>query len=243
MTDRIKHEIDHLLDDACAGSDGEASRRLRAKLAATLSEGLNDSAENQPGPGGSNLASMAAFVDGRLTGAELEEFLGTLAGQESLRADSESAADLVSSISAAPRQVPEALLARARAELTPASPSPSRSSARWGFSLASLLPHLAPRQRLAFAALAALVVVSLVPAGLMIGNRFAGSGGQPELSEVPEPSADKPPEQSCKDKAKADTVSGKSATAAPDRKDAAAKESATKDDCDKQAPKQNDQKH
>ncbi|SDN18899.1 hypothetical protein [Afipia sp. GAS231] len=228
MTDHFKREIERLLDEPPAA--GQPSDRLRSRLAATLSEGLSDaSADANAG----NPAAMAAFIDGQLTGAARDKLAGALAQDPGLRADMESAADLVSSIADSPVKVPKHLLARASAEFAPAPPRPAEARARWSLSLADLLP----RQRLALAMVAALVAVVAVPAGMMINSRLGGGGGEPELSNVSDADIEAARVKACRDKIKKDAEkAGTSKTAAP-----AAKEtsdgSKPKDPCDPPEPK------
>lgn len=234
MTDNFKREIERLLDEPAEPPvAGRPSDRLRSRLAATLSEGLGDASVASSDPNAGNPAAVAAFIDGQLTGAARDKFTGALAQDPSLRADMESAADLVASIADSPVKVPTHLLARAGAQFAPAPPRPAEARARWRFSLANLLP----RQRLALAMVVALVAVVAVPAGMMINSRLGGTGGEPELSGVSDADTEAARVQACKDKMKKDAEkAGASKTAAP-----AAKEtsdgSKLKDPCDPPDPK------
>jgi hypothetical protein len=226
MTDNFKREIERLLDEPAEPPvAGQPSDRLRARLAATLFEGLGDAAPSNADA--ANPAAVAAFIDGRLTGAARDKFAGALAQDPGLRADLESAADLVSSIADSPVQVPKHLLARAGAQFAPAPPRPV-ARAGWSFSLADLLP----RQRLALAMVAALVAVVAVPAGLMINSRLGGSGGEPELSNVSDADIEAARVKACRDKIKKEAEkAGTAKTAAPAAKEAA-DGSKPKDPCD-----------
>jgi hypothetical protein len=197
MTDRIKREIERLLDEPGeAPVAGQESDRLRARLAATLSEGLADPSPTAADAG--NPAQVAAFVDGQLTGAARDQFAGALARQPGLRADVESAADLVASIADRPAQVPKHLLARAGAQLAPESPRAApQARARWTFSFAALFQR--PRLALAMAAVLAMIVI--IPTGMMLSDRFGEPGGEPELSGV-EPDTEAARLQACRDKLK-----------------------------------------
>lgn len=223
MTDHFKREIERLLDEPPEA--GQPSDRLRSRLAATLSEGLGDAslASTDTDP-----AAIAAFIDGQLTGAARDKLAGPLALDPGLRADMESAADLVSSIADSPAKVPKHLLARASAEFAPAPPRPTEARARWSFSLADLLP----RQRLAVAMVAALIAAFAVPAGLMINSRLGGGGGEPELSNVSDADIEAARAKACREKLKKDAEkAGTAKTAAPAAKEAA-DGSKPKDPCD-----------
>src|SRR5688572_30364399 len=99
MTDRIKREIERLLDEPGeAPAAGQGSDRVRSRLAATFSEGLADPSAAASNGDAGNPAAVAAFVDGKLAGAARDRFASALAQQPSLRADVESAAYLVSSV-------------------------------------------------------------------------------------------------------------------------------------------------
>jgi hypothetical protein len=227
MTDRLRREIERLLDEP-AEPPVAGQKPVRARLAATLTEGLGDASAVASPPDAGNLAAVAAFVDGQLTGAAREEFVSALAQQPGLRAEVDAAADLVSSISDSPAQVPKHLLARAGAQLAPALPRATEARSRWTFSFANLLP----RQRLALAMAAVLAVVVIIPAGMMISGRFDQPGGEPELSGV-EPDSEAARLQACKDKLKEAQTGEKSKTATPASKDG----SKPKDPCDPPEPK------
>jgi len=199
MTDRIKKEIERLLEEP--GEGGQASNRVRSRLVATLSEGLGEAV---PGASGTDIATMAAFLDGKLSESERERFASDLARQPALRADLESAASLVEETSTGKLTVPKHLMAQASAQFAP-TPAPQRQVQRDTSS--SWLAMLMPRQRLAWALVAALVVIVAVPASRMIRDQ-SGGGEQPELSGVTEPETpqsqrDKACEDSKKEKAKA----------------------------------------
>src|SRR5579871_5947408 len=109
MTDKIKGEIERLLeepDDLPAA--GQPSSLLRARLAATMAEGLADPAA--PDGEAIDAATMAAFIDGRLSAAERDKFTAALAQQPGLRADIESVTALVDDIGEAPLRAPADLL-------------------------------------------------------------------------------------------------------------------------------------
>jgi hypothetical protein len=96
MTDSFKREIERLLDEPGELPEGgNASERLRSRLTATLSEGLSDVSEAPSDFDAADFASIAAFVDGRLTGDARDKFANALVQQHSLRADVESSAELV----------------------------------------------------------------------------------------------------------------------------------------------------
>jgi hypothetical protein len=231
MTDRLKREIERLLDEPGeAPGAGQKSDRVRSRLAATFSEGLGDASVAALDADAGNPAAVAAFIDGQLTGAAREEFASALARQPALRAELDSAADLVSSSADSPVQVPKHLLARAGAQFAPAPPRATEARSRWTFSLANLLP----RQRLALAMAAVLAVLVIIPTGMMISSRFGEPGGEPELSGV-EPDTEAARLQACRDKLKDAQTGEKSKTAMPASKDG----SKPKDPCDPPEPKGN----
>jgi hypothetical protein len=213
MTDNFKSEVERLLDEPAEPPvAGKPSDRLRARLAATLSEGLGDASVAPSDPAAGNPASVAAFIDGRLTGSAREKFASALAQDPSLRADMEAAADLVTEIADSPAQVPKHLLARASTQFAPEPPRPAAARSRWSFSLADLLP----RQRMALAMVAVLAVVVAIPAGMMINSRLGGDGGEPELSGVSDADLEAARVKACRDKmAKEAEKAGASKTAAP----------------------------
>jgi hypothetical protein len=211
MTDSIKREIERLLDepgDPAATGQGtgqgseQGSERLRSRLAATLSEGLGDAPVSSSEAAGRDLASVAAFIDGQLTGAERDKFVADLAQHQNFRADLESAAALVRATEDKQVQIPKHLLAQAGAQFAPAPPPTSAS--QWD-PAAFFSSILFPRRRLALAMVAALALIVAVPAGLLIKGQ-SGGGAQPELSGVEEPVKDTSPrkDKSCEDKAKED---------------------------------------
>jgi hypothetical protein len=209
MTDRIKREIEGLLDEP---ADVQATDGLRSRLAATFSEGLE--AAPSTGADMADIASMAAFIDGQLKGDERDKYVADLVRQPGLRADLESAAALVDAVSNSSLKAPANLLAQANARFAPA-PAPKQEALGWDLSSA-LLSIFQPRRRLAIALVAALAVIVAVPAGLILRDQ-SGGGAQPELSGISEPVKEVPPAQkdkACdeKSKDKAKTETSKSAT-------------------------------
>jgi hypothetical protein len=225
MTESIKSEIERLLDEPGGlPATDRASDLLRSRLTATLSEGLGDASVAPSQFSTRDLASMAAFIDGQLTGAARDKFAADLSQQQSLRADLESTAALVYATSDSPLEVPKHLLARAGAQFAPAPPPALES--RWRLDLSMLLP----RRRIAWAMVAALALIVATPAGLMLSGRYGGpqGGGEPELSAVPEPAGDASQRQkSCEDKLNELAKAGK-LKKAPER---AADASEPKDPC------------
>jgi hypothetical protein len=224
MTDKIKGEIERLLeepDDLPAA--GQPSSLLRARLAATMAEGLADAAAAADGEA-IDAATMAAFIDGRLSAAELEEFTAAMAQQPSLRADMESVTALVDEIAEAPLKAPADLLARANARLVPAAAParPAQSQSRWQLSA------LLPRRPVAWAMVAALLVLLLAPAVVFVGNHFGPIQthvGEPDLTFAPD-AGDDDDQQACPDKSK----DGASKEASKDDSKDASKIDTSKDD-------------
>lgn len=227
MTDDFKNRIERLLDEPGEGPASGTPDRVRTRLAVTFSEALEETAR-----AGDTIdpATMAAFIDGQLTGAAREEFAGALARQPDLRADLEQAADLAFSAADKPTQVPKALLARASAAFAPAPPQAAAAQARW--SLAEALSSLLPRQRMALAAVTALVLVVAVPAVLVVSGKFGGTGGEPELSSVEDQEIAKRVAE-CREKADKDAKAGKPAGMTKDAAKSPAKDAKdAKDPCD-----------
>jgi hypothetical protein len=229
MTESIKSEIERLLDEPGGlPATDPASDLLRSRLIATLSEGLGNASVASSQFSARDLASMAAFIDGQLTGAERDKFAADLSQQQSLRADLESTAALVYATADSPLEVPKHLLARAGAQFAPAPPPEPES--RWRLDLSAFLP----RRRIAWAMVAALALIVATPAGLMLSGRFGGpqGGGEPELSAVPEPADDASQRQkSCEDKLSELAKAGK-LKKSPER---AANASEPKDPCERLA--------
>jgi anti-sigma-K factor RskA len=223
MTDDFKNKIERLLDEPdetpVAGAPPD---RLRARLSATLSEGLDDA---PVAASDVDAASVAAFIDGRLTGDAREKFARALAREPNLRADMESAADLVSSVGENPMQVPKHLMARAAAQFAPEPPRAVETRSRWSFSFADLLP----RQRVALAAVAVLAVVLAIPAGMMFKG---GGGGEPELSGVSDADLEAARVKACRDKVAKEAEKAKTSNTAAPAAPKTADGSKPKDPCD-----------
>ena len=237
MTENIKREIERLLDEP---GDRPGTGPLRARLAATLSEGLETAAPDAPDAEASDQATLAAFVEGRLAGAERDRFVAALARNQSLRADAESSAALIQSITDNPTPMPKELLARAGALLEPA-PRPRRAEPTSRWQLAAFLP----RRPVAWALAAVLAVLVLSPAALYVGGRFGGvqpqTNGEPELTSVPDAEDDDPqqPPQACEDKSKPGAKSEAAQSNLPPREIAKPAAPAGKDPCDKPTPDDN----
>jgi hypothetical protein len=232
MTDDFKRKIERLLDESAEPPVAGPPDRLRARLAATLSEGLAAAAASKED---SSPASIAAFVDGKLADGARDEFAKALAREPGLRADVASATDLVYSVTDSPVEVPKHLLARAGAQFAATPPRPVEAPPRWRFSFADLLP----RQRLALAMVAALAVVLAIPVGMILNSRFGGPG-EPELSGVSDADAEAAAARlkACRDQEKEKAAKAeKSVPAVPARKDASANAPPAKDPCDPPEPR------
>jgi hypothetical protein len=192
MNDQLKNKIEHLLDEP-GKTPSEGPDALRARLAATFAEGLDGAPATSGASDSFDTAAIAALIDDNLTGAERADLVARLAGQPGLRADLESAGELIQSVGERPQEVPKHVLARAQAQFAPPPPASAKRSRGWTLSLAALFP----RQRIAIAALAALAIMLAVPAGLVVLKRGGSGGAEPELTSVSEPDATP---QSCKDK-------------------------------------------
>ena len=226
MTDDFKNKIERLLDEPDeAPVAGAPADRLRARLSATLSEGLENASVAASDADAGNPALVAAFIDGRLTGEAREKFARALAREPNLRADMESAADLVSSVGESPVPVPKHLMTQAAAQFAPEPPRVVETRSRWSFSFADLLP----RQRVALAAVAVLAVVLAIPAGMMFKS---GGGGEPELSGVSDADLEVARVKACKDKVAKEAEQAKASKTAAPAAPKAADGSKPKDPCD-----------
>jgi hypothetical protein len=175
MADEIK-EIGRLLDEGAEGAAAPAAGAAKSRLVASLAEALRGSSATGAGPSDS---TIAAFLDGRLGEAELAEVTAALARDERLRAELESAAALVDSVAAAPRTVPQDLLARAQAKFAPEAAPPRGAQAER--SIVSLLSVLWPGRSGAWATAAVLLLVVAIGAGaLLTESRFFSPGLPPE---------------------------------------------------------------
>src|SRR5690349_23318583 len=150
MGRRIKDRIERLLDEPRA----DAPDRVDARLNATFAEALQDA--SRVGASHDDAATMAAFLDGRLDGAELADVRAALVRDPSLRADLESVGALISSASDAATTMPADLLARAQAEFAPAAPHRQQANARKRIAL----PW--PGQTGAWAVAAALLAIAVI---------------------------------------------------------------------------------
>jgi hypothetical protein len=245
MTENFDNQIKALLDESGdqPGAGGRAPRLLRARLSADLAEGLavGAAAAGEGGWRSDEVAAKAAFLDGGLAGPEGDEFAATLAKDENLRADLESAAALLDS---PPAQVPGHLLQQALAQFA-SGPAPARALQARPERLSWLRPSGQwPRARRAWAAAAVAAVLILVPAVLLLtGDRLGwwpGSREEPlSASEAP----DIEPPKACDDAAgrsAAATQPGDKPEAAPERTNAAPPETAPDVPCPPKAPEQND---
>jgi hypothetical protein len=237
MTDSIKREIERLLDEpgdpaATGQGSGQGSERLRSRLTATISEGLGDAPVSSSEGASRDLAAVAAFIDGQLTGAERDKFVADLAQHQNFRADLESTAALVRAAEDNKVQIPKHLHTQAGAQFAPA-PQPHTAS-QWD-PAAFFSGILFPRRRLALAMVAALALIVAVPAGLWIRGQ-SGGGAQPELSGVEEPVKDtsSQKDKSCDDKLKEDK--SKDLAKADKSKSKDLSKDAPVDPCDRSAP-------
>jgi hypothetical protein len=191
MAGRVAYEIERLLAEAGERLDGRARETLRARLAASLAQGLDS-------PSGTDrraddLAGLAAFLDGQLTGAAREAFIQNLVEAPGRRAELDSAAALLDAVGGGAPLAPE-LLAQAAAKFAPAPVPPSATAAAKPSWWAAGRPGV----RVAVTAVLALVV--LVPGIAMVGKRLqpgpakekapaaisAAPAGQPRQAETPQ---------------------------------------------------------
>lgn len=177
MDRSFRSEIACLLGEPDDRPDADGVRRLlRARLAASMMEGVSGEArgeDNDPG----ELAQLAAFLDGRLSPAERDALVAALAQDPRRLADWVSAAALVQSVDADPPVVPAGLLSRAAAEFAPAKTSgiAQERSPRPAWRLG---------RRAVWAGMAAVLLVAVVAPSvwLTVGGRPAkpsGPDGEP----------------------------------------------------------------
>jgi hypothetical protein len=177
MVGRVPYEIERLLAEAGGGLDAPAREALRARLAASLAEGLEPrSGTNRKAD---DIARLAAFLDGRLTGAEREAFIHGLAEAPSRRTELDSAAALLDAVGGGGPVAP-ALLAQAADKFAPAAAAPALAAARPSW-WANARPGMRGIRIAATAALAALV---LVPAIAVVGKRLQP---EPPRYKIPAP--------------------------------------------------------
>ena len=160
MERHLRAQLERLLAEAGDRADGDAADGLRARLAANVTEGLEQQARAAPAnveDDAEDLARVAAYLDGRLTGSERAAFLASLAASPRRRADLASAAALLDAIEVEPNPVPAELSARAGSAF--AAPAIDAKSAR---------PMLALPNRAIGWSLATLALLVLVPGSLVV---------------------------------------------------------------------------
>ncbi|MGP0092067.1 MAG: hypothetical protein ACLPKB_19230 [Xanthobacteraceae bacterium] len=166
MAGRVPFEIERLLAEAGSRLDAPERELLRARLAASLAQGLDS-------PSGADrraddLAGLAAFLDGQLTDTEREAFILGLVEAPGRRAELDSAAALLDAVGDGAPVSPK-LLTQATAEFAPPpATSPAMAAPRVSWWAHGRLGT--PRIRVAVTAVVALAV--LVPAIAMVGTRF-----------------------------------------------------------------------
>lgn len=170
MIEQIKDKVGRLLDERRGKPATAASDLAEARLVATFAEGLRDSTPPLSASSDDH-SQMAAFIDGRLTEAELKGFTATLARDPGLRVELESTVALVDSVTGTTQAVPKDLLARAAAQFAPGLPS-QRVAAPTRLRLA----FARPRRWQIWTLAAVLAVAVIAPTALLIGDRGTGSG-------------------------------------------------------------------
>src|SRR5581483_12050267 len=98
MSNRLKDKSERLLDEPGESPAGGAADPLRARLAATLAEGLDGPPVTSADSDSFDTAAVAAFIDGNLAGAEREDMVARLGRQANRRADLQSASELIQSV-------------------------------------------------------------------------------------------------------------------------------------------------
>jgi hypothetical protein len=207
MAEEIK-AIGRLLDEGTAGAATPAGEAAKSRLAASFAEALRGSLPAGASPSES---TMAAFLDGRLGEAELDQVTAALARDERLRAELESGAALVDSVAAGPRAVPQDLLARAQVQFAPEA-CPERA-ARGERAIVSVLSVLWPGRTKAWAMAAFVLLVLLLGSGVFLtGSRLSTEFPHEQLNSAPSPDVNDVQVQhpSCEDRA-AETASREAA--------------------------------
>jgi hypothetical protein len=197
MAEEIK-AIGRLLDEGTAGAATPAGEAAKSRLAASFAEALRGSLPAGASPSES---TMAAFLDGRLGEAELDQVTAALARDERLRAELESGA--------AP--VPQDLLARAQVQFAPEA-CPERA-ARGERAIVSVLSVLWPGRTKAWAMAAFVLLVLLLGSGVFLtGSRLSTEFPHEQLNSAPGPDVNDVQVQhpSCEDRA-AETASREAA--------------------------------
>jgi len=177
MSRGIKERIAHLLDEPADAPD-----RVDARLAASFAEALQDA--SGVGASHDDAATIAAYLDGRLSDADLADFRAALIRDPSLRAELEAARALIDAASAAPTPMPQDLLARAEAAFAPPARPPQPSARE------RLAAMLWPGRQNAWAyALALLAIAGIAVIGPTVLYRGASGPdiGHEQLETGPEP--------------------------------------------------------
>ena len=180
MERRLREQIERLLADAGDGPDGADA--VRARLAATLGEGLEGTAKHHE-RGEDDLALLAAHLDDALSEAERAAVLASIADDPARRANLASAAALLHAIEPDPPRVPAGLMALAQS--TFAAPVGARAARpRWIFR---------PRAAAIGWAGAALLALVLVPGIVLVRNDRIGSPSRVESISQPQSERAIPP--------------------------------------------------
>jgi hypothetical protein len=132
MSARLPDDIDRLLawpgDAAPRAQSAVPSGRLAAELALALGEDAEALAED--------IAGAAAYLDGRMSGAERDAFADRLARSSGARADLAAAAAFLDAVEQAPQSPPPHLAAQAKARFVSAAaelaPAP-KGRRSWSF--------------------------------------------------------------------------------------------------------------
>jgi hypothetical protein len=170
----LREQIERLLAEASDGPHRPgAAGALRARLAATLGEGLEGTAKRHE-RGDDDPALLAAYLDGALSEAERAVVLAGLADDPARRANLASAAALLGAIEPDRQEVPPGLMALAQSTFAPAGAAAARP--RW---------IVRPRAPAIGWAGAALLVLVLVPGIVIVLNDRIGSPSSVENISPP----------------------------------------------------------
>jgi len=131
MERRLRKQVERFLAGWDHGDRGDAAHLVRARLVATLSEGLETEGAGKAGDERRfhDLGLMAAYLDGQLAGSERHAFEASLMDAPGRQAELDSVLRLVSAVESEQQEPPAELLARAQSAfaIPPAVDTQTRS--------------------------------------------------------------------------------------------------------------------
>jgi len=138
MERRLRKKVEWFLAGLSEAPDPrDAAHLVRARLVATLAEGLETEDDGRAGDEKrpQDLGLMAAYLDGQLAGSERHSFETSLMDAQGGHADLNSASRLVSAVECEQQELPAELLARAQSELAIPPAMSTRARRAWKFRL------------------------------------------------------------------------------------------------------------